>query len=39
MSFLGWLALIGWVIVIGQNGFTMARWVIGKIQEAKELKK
>lgn len=39
MSFLGWLALIGWIIVIVQNGFTVARWVKSKIGEAKELKK
>jgi hypothetical protein len=38
MSFVGWLAIIGWAIVIVQNGFTVTKWIIGKVKEAKELK-
>lgn len=38
MSFVGWIALIGWAIVFIQNGFSIAKWIIGKIKEAKELK-
>jgi len=38
MGFVEYAAIVGWVIVILQNGFRIARWIKGKVKEAKELK-
>jgi len=38
MSFLGWLATVGWAIVVLQNGLAIARWIVGKVREAQAIK-
>ena len=38
MTFIDYIAITGWAIVLIQNGFGIARWIIGKVHEAKAIK-
>lgn len=35
MTWVAWLALIGWVIVLVQNGRTICEWIAGVVRAVK----
>lgn len=39
MGFVDWSAIVGWLIVLIQNGIPAYKWVRGKVTEVKDLTK
>jgi hypothetical protein len=38
LGFVDYAAIVGWAIVVLQNGIKITGWILGKVREAKAIK-